>query len=194
MNERKFPIALGGEHAITPGVIAAYPQDYSVLVLDAHLDFRTSYEHSQHNHACVVRRIADHLAIENIAVLGVRSAEKAEFDQAVQAGLFFKDIYTIRKNKLPSIIAETKKRLQGKPVYLSLDIDVVDPAYAPGTSTPEPFGLTPLEVIEIIDAFSDQLVGFDVVEVCPPYDQGQTALLAAKLIRMVLCKVWKNKI
>ena len=76
--------------------------------------------------------------------------------------------------------------LQDKPIYLTLDIDVIDPAYAPGTSTPEPFGLTTFDILECIDRFSSKLVGFDVVEVCPPYDQGQTALLAAKLVRVVI--------
>ena len=74
-----------------------------------------------------------------------------------------------------------------------MDIDVIDPAYAPGTSTPEPFGLTPLEVIEYIESFSPNLIGFDIVEVCPTYDMGQTALLATKLVRYVIECVSKNK-
>ncbi|MCX6670446.1 MAG: arginase family protein, partial [Euryarchaeota archaeon] len=78
-------------------------------------------------------------------------------------------------------------------IYLTLDIDVVDPAYAPGTSTPEPFGLTPMQVIEIIEGFSPQLIGCDLVEVCPPYDQGQTAILAAKLINTCLSLMWKER-
>ena len=87
------------------------------------------------------------------------------------------------------MLSETQKYLKGKKIYLTLDIDVVDPAYAPGTSTPEPFGLTPDETAQCLEYFSPQLVGFDVVEVCPSYDHGQTALLAAKLIRLLLCSV-----
>jgi arginase family enzyme len=74
-----------------------------------------------------------------------------------------------------------------------LDIDVIDPAYAPGTSTPEPFGLTPIKVIEIIEAFSPQLIGCDIVEVCPSYDHGQTALLAAKFIQSCISSIQRNK-
>jgi arginase family enzyme len=74
-----------------------------------------------------------------------------------------------------------------------LDIDVIDPAYAPGTSTPEPFGFTPIDVLEIIEAFSPQLIGCDIVEVCPPYDHGQTAVLAAKLVQTYISEIWRNR-
>jgi len=87
-------------------------------------------------------------------------------------------------------IDETKRYLKNKKIYLSLDIDVIDPAYAPGTSTPEPFGLNPIDILECIESFSSNLVGFDIVEVCPPHDNGQTALLAAKLIRLLIEKVY----
>ncbi|UCF49817.1 MAG: arginase family protein, partial [Thermoplasmatales archaeon] len=73
-----------------------------------------------------------------------------------------------------------------KKTYLSLDIDVLDPSFAPGTSTPEPFGLEPFDILECINYFSANLIGFDVVEVCPNYDNGQTALLAAKYIRYII--------
>jgi agmatinase len=82
--------------------------------------------------------------------------------------------------------------LKGKKIYLTIDIDVIDPAYAPGTSTPEPFGLNPLQVTELIETFSPQIVGCDLVEVCPPYDQGQTAVLAAKIIKNCISWMAKN--
>jgi agmatinase len=183
---KKIPIAIGGDHSITPGIVAAFPRDIAVLSLDAHIDFRQEYKNDRYNHACVIRRITDHLPIQNIAVLGLRSAEKQEYDQAQTLGLFFRDAFTINTHGLKTIIQQTKKHLSGKKIYLTLDIDVVDPAYAPGTSTPEPCGLTPIQVIEIIEAFAPQLIGCDLVEVCPPYDQGQTAVLAAKFIKTYL--------
>ncbi|MEM4258841.1 MAG: agmatinase [Candidatus Thermoplasmatota archaeon] len=184
--EKKFPIALGGEHSITPGIVHAYPKDIAVLSLDAHIDFRREYENDMNNHACAVRRISDHIPIENIAVVGIRSAEKEEYLEASKLGLFSITAYTIQKKGVTDTIGQIKNKLKGKKIYLTLDIDVVDPAYAPGTSTPEPYGLTPLQVLEILDAFIPSLVGFDVVEVCPPYDHGQTALLAARFIRTVI--------
>ena len=193
LKEKKFPIAIGGEHSITPGVVKAFSDDIAVLFLDAHMDFRESYEKDIYNHACVLRRVADYVDMKNIAVLGIRSAEKEEFNDAKQVGLFYRDAFFIRKNKISEAIKDTKSYLRDKKIYLSLDIDVVDPSYAPGTSTPEPFGLTPFDILEIIDAFSSQLIGFDVVEVCPPYDHGETALLSAKLIRSVIGAVGNIK-
>jgi len=193
LRKQKIPIAIGGDHSITPGIVSAFPKDIAVLSLDAHMDFRQEYKNDIYNHACVIRRIADHIPLENIAVLGLRSAEKEEYQQAQQQGLFFRDAFTINNTGLKTIIHQTKTLLKGKKIYLTLDIDVVDPAYAPGTSTPEPCGLTPMQVIEIIEVFSPQLIGCDLVEVCPPYDQGQTAVLAAKLIKIYLGLMWKER-
>ena len=191
--KNKFPIAIGGEHSITPGIVKAYPNDIAVLSFDAHMDFREQYENDVNNHACVTRRFADHIDIKNIAIIGVRSAEKEEFEYAQKAGLFFIDTFSINKKGISESIKEAKDRLRDKKIYLTLDIDVVDPAYAPGTSTPEPFGLDPFDVLEFIEAFSSHLVGFDIVEVCPAYDHGETSILAAKLIRSIVGDVW-NKI
>jgi len=193
LKEKKFPIAIGGEHSITPGIIQAFPKDIAVLSLDAHIDFRQQYENEKYNHACVLRRIADHIDIENIAVLGIRSVEKEEFEEAKNKKLFYRDSFFIKENGIKKAISDTKKYLENKKIYLTLDIDVLDPAYAPGTSTPETFGLTPFDIIECIDSFSQQLIGFDVVEVCPPFDKGETALLATKLTRFVIDRVWTNQ-
>lgn len=184
--KNKFPIAIGGEHSLTPGVVSAFPNDIAVLSLDAHLDFREQYENDKYNHACALRRISDHVKIKNIAVLGLRSAEKEEFQDAKQLGLFYIDVFSIQKKGMTQAINKTKDFLKNKKLYLTLDIDVIDPAYAPGTSTPEPFGLTPFEVLQCIEAFSSQLIGFDVVEVCPPYDKGETSLFVAKIIREII--------
>jgi agmatinase len=193
LSKHKIPIAIGGDHSITPGIVSAFPPDIAVVSLDAHIDFRREYKNDINNHACVIRRIADHIPVENIAVLGIRSAEKEEYEQAVNQGLFFRDAFTINKIGMKKTLQQTKTLLNGKKIYLTLDIDVVDPAYAPGTSTPEPFGLTPLQIIEIIEEFSPSLIGMDLVEVCPPYDHGQTAVLAAKLIQTSMSLIWKNK-
>jgi len=190
--KQKISIAIGGDHSITPGIIAAFPKDIAVISLDAHMDFRQKYKNDIYNHACVIRRVADHIPLQNIAVLGIRSAEKEEYEQAQEQGLFFRDAFTINKMGVEKIIQQTKTHLKGKQIYLTLDIDVIDPAYAPGTSTPEPFGLTPMDVLEIIEAFSPQLIGCDVVEVCPPYDHGQTAVLAAKFVQTFISGIWRN--
>lgn len=193
LSKKKIPIGLGGDHSITPGIVSAFPKDIAVISLDAHMDFRQEYKNDTNNHACVIRRVADHIPIDHIAVLGIRSAEKEEYEQAQKQGLFFRDAFTINAIGLEKTIQQTKSLLKGKKIYLTVDIDVVDPAYAPGTSTPEPFGLTPTQVIEIIEEFSPWLIGCDLVEVCPPYDHGQTAVLAAKLIQTSIGLIWKQR-
>jgi agmatinase len=192
LGKNKFPIALGGEHSITSGIIQAFPKDIAVVSLDAHIDFRESYENECFNHACVIKRIADHIPIENIAVLGIRSAEKEEFIDAKNKGLFFIESFNIQKNGIENAIKKTKEHLKGKPIYLTLDIDVLDPSYVPGTSTPEPFGLNPFDVLRCIEEFSSNLIGFDVVEVCPIYGTGQGAILAAKYVRSLIENVHLN--
>jgi agmatinase len=189
LDKNKFPIAIGGEHSITPGIIRAYPKDIAVIALDAHIDFRKKYENDSNNHACVIRRISDHINIKNIAVLGIRSAEKAEFIEEKKKGLFFINSFDIKKEGIEKYLEKTKKYLKDKPIYLTLDIDVVDPSFAPGTSTPEPFGLSDIDILKCIDFFSKYLIGFDIVEVCPAYDNGQSSLLAAKYIRNLIEKI-----
>lgn len=186
IDDRKFPIMIGGEHSVTPGVVHSFSKDIAVLCLDAHLDFRDSYENEKFNHACVIRRISDYIDIKNIGVLGVRSAERQELLEAEKQGLFYADIFKIREKGIDDVIKMTQKYFGDKKIYLTLDIDVIDPAYAPGTSTPEPFGMESFDILKIINVFAKKLVGFDIVEVCPSYDHGQTSVLAAKIIRQVI--------
>jgi len=186
LSKNKFPITIGGEHSITPSIVYAFPKDIAVLSLDAHIDYRNEYENEKYNHACAIRRISDHIDVDNIAVLGIRSAEKEEFEEAKKDKLFYKTSKDIREKGIEEILKQTKKHLKDRPLYLTLDIDVIDPAYAPGTSTPEPFGLTPFEIMDCIDFFSKQIIGFDIVEVCPSYDNGETSILAAKIIRKTI--------
>ncbi|OYT57192.1 agmatinase [Euryarchaeota archaeon ex4484_162] len=191
--DRKFPVAIGGEHSVTLGIVKALgDEDFCVLSLDAHLDYRDEYEGERFNHACVIKRISEEIGIEKIAILGFRSADKEEYRNAINDKLFFKDIFNLNKLGLKNVLKELKKYFGKSKIYLTLDIDVLDPAYAPGTSTPHPFGLTTFQLLEIIDEFSEKLIGFDIVEVCPPYDNGETSLLAAELIRTTITKYYYN--
>lgn len=184
----KFPIALGGEHSISIGVVEGL-KDAFILVLDAHLDFRERYEDNPYSHACTIRRITDRVGVDNVLAVGIRSAGRDELDDARREGLRFMTSRDLRKEGAEGVM----DRISGDKVYISLDFDVIDPSFAPGVSTPEPFGLRPDEVIEIIKGLSDRICGFDLVEVCPAYDTGITSVLAAKIVRMVISEVWKNK-
>ena len=187
----KIPIAIGGEHSISVGVLENL-DDIFVIFLDAHLDFRDKYENNRYNHACTLRRIADKVDMDDILALGVRSAEKNELEEARKKGLKIITSKEIRSRGIESILDEMSKNLGEQNVYISLDFDVIDPVYAPGVSTPEPFGISPEDVIRIIERFSDRMVGFDLVEVCPTYDMGITSILAAKIIRIAIAEIWKN--
>ncbi|OGS42410.1 MAG: agmatinase [Euryarchaeota archaeon RBG_16_62_10] len=183
---KKFPLFMGGEHSISPPVVKAFG-DISVITIDAHLDFRDEYQGLRNSHACAHRRIVDHVGKGNAFAFGVRSISS---DEDLSEALYA-DSFRIHKEGCEKVFEEMLSKLKRKPVYLSLDIDGIDPAYAPGTGTPEPFGITPWDVRYIINRLGDRLVGFDVVEVCPPYDNGNTSILAARMMREVMAVKWK---
>ncbi|MEF8879585.1 MAG: agmatinase [Candidatus Thermoplasmatota archaeon] len=185
-NKNKFPIAIGGEHSITSGIVETLPQDTAVLFLDAHLDFRDIYQGSCYNHACVVRRAVEKVGIENVAVLGVRSTGKEELEYAKKKNLFYRDAFHIRENSLDFCLKEIEDFFGDKKLYLSIDMDFFDPCFAPGVTNPEPFGASSFDFLDILDVFSKRLIGFDVTEVCPSYDNGVTSILAAKIIRLLI--------
>ncbi len=117
--QQKIPIALGGDHSITPGIVSAFPKDIAVVSLDAHMDFRHQYKNDIYNHACVIRRIADHIPVKNIAVLGIRSAEKDEYEHAQKQGLFFRDAFTINQYGIQKIIQQTKTLLNKEMTFFT---------------------------------------------------------------------------
>ncbi len=179
----KVAVALGGEHSITPPCVRALGRP-SFLVLDAHMDFREAYLEDRNSHACVTRRVVEHVGADRVLVVGVRSYSREEAKAVEEMGLRYVPSFEVLENGLKGVL-RTLDDLPGE-VYLSLDMDAIDPAYAPAVGNPEPFGLTPHHVKRIIGALASRLVGFDVTEVSPPWDQGNTAALAARLVREVV--------
>jgi agmatinase len=177
----KFPILLGGEHSVSPGCATAF-DNITVLGIDAHADFRDEYQGNKNNHACAMRRIVDKFGEENVMWIAVRSMARAEHESSAK----IIDSFSILRNGIDWAISEIHRKLPEKKIYVSLDIDGLDPAYAPGTGTPEPYGLNPFHVKRIIDALAPRMVGFDVVEVSPPLDNGVTSILAARLVANVI--------
>jgi len=175
----KFPILIGGEHSLTIGAVKTL-KNVSVVFIDAHLDFREEYLGIKNSHACVSRRVSEIVGIENVFSIGVRSFSREEKNDAEKLGLKYVSSFDVKEKGIENIIRNLNLK---KKIYLSLDMDGVDPAFAPGVGNPEPFGLTPLDVVKCIKILSDRLVGFDVTEVCPPYDNGNTSLLGARIIR-----------
>lgn len=188
----KFPIAIGGEHSLTPAILESL-DGVSVISLDAHLDFRDSYMNERRSHACSTRRMCEIVGARNVVPIGVRSLSIEEKEAAEQLGLNYVSSEEILAGKsIEEVLERACSNFGNEKYYLSLDMDVVDPAFAPGIANPEPFGLTPSHVKKCINSLSDRLVGFDVCEVCPVYDNGNTSALAATFIREVIGSVFSS--
>jgi len=180
------PLTLGGEHSLSIAPIAALKRRYpglSVLQLDAHLDLRDSYQGTKLSHASVMRRVRD-LGVPTVPV-GIRSVsrEEADYVHAEKAPVFL--AREIRAQGLPidQVLAELTN-----PVYVSIDLDAFDPAYVPGVGTPEPGGLTWDEGLRLLRAVFErrQVVGIDVVELCPIPGQIVSEFFAAKLVNKLI--------
>lgn len=185
LSDGKIPFTIGGEHLISLPLIMAASEKYNDLAVfhfDAHADLREDYMGVRECHASVMRRVAEVIGPENVWQFGIRSGSRAEREFAHRTHLL-----QWPGDSLAKAIEETK----GRPVYLTIDIDVVDPAFAPGTGTPEPGGCTSADILVAVNQFAAaNLVAFDLVEVSPPNDSSNiTSILAAKVIRQALLAV-----
>lgn len=176
--DSKIPVILGGEHSITPVAVKAFTDKYSdlsVLQLDAHADLRDAYQGKKNSHACVMRRV---LEICPAVQAGIRSISKEEWDFAKQSGQLEK-IHWAGKIDVKNIIHQLKQH-----VYITLDVDVFDPAVVPAVGTPEPGGLLWREVLAILKAVcsAKKVVGFDVVELSPRKGDIASDFTVAKLV------------
>jgi agmatinase len=179
----KFPLVLGGEHSLTAGgirpFVARWPE-LAILHFDAHTDLRDSYEESPYSHACAMRRVLDHPGVSLVSV-GIRciSAEEAEFFDDNR------DRITVHwgREKSRWRIEDIVAPLRGKPIFISFDVDGLDPSVMPATGTPEPGGLLFYEACEIMRAAAEvgRIVGGDLVEFAPIAGQHAWDVTAARL-------------
>jgi len=182
VKQGKKLIALGGEHSITYPIIRGIKEiigDIIILQFDAHCDLRDEYLGDKFSHACVMRRC--HEVTTNIYQFGIRSGEREEWKFAESTTLSTKLMDRNDVNKIREL---------GKQVYVTIDIDVLDPAFAPGVGTPEPCGFSTEELLASLrnlEEIRDSIVGFDVVELSPVYDAaGITAMAATKVVREMI--------
>mgnify|MGYP001222862236 CR=1 FL=1 len=183
----KIPVGLGGEHLVSWPVIREvhrkYP-DLAVIHIDAHADLRDQYEGEPLSHSTPLRKAAELIDGPNVYQFGIRSGSREEWAYAKEAGIRFHpfDVAEPLKRELPS--------LAGRPVYVTIDIDVLDPSAAPGTGTTEAGGITSRELLEAVHAIARSdanVVGFDLVEVAPIYDPTEmTPIVASKIVREML--------
>jgi len=183
IKKRKFTVVIGGEHSVSIGPIRAQAEnsrDITVLQLDAHPDLRDEYNSSRYNHACVMARVKE---LAPIVQMGIRSMDSCEKGLINAENVFFAD--DIRKNQ--NWTAKAVSRLSDK-VYITIDLDVFDPSIMPSTGTPEPGGLLWYDCLAFLKKVFEKrnVVGFDIMELCPNDNNKAPDFLAAKLIYKLL--------
>lgn len=185
--DEKIPMGMGGEHLVSLPVMKAVASKYDDLAIihfDAHTDLRENYEGEEYSHSTPIRKIADHIGPKNVYSFGIRSGMKEEFDWAKENGMH------ISKFEVLEPLKEVLPTLEGRNVYVTIDMDVLDPAHAPGTGTVDAGGITSRELLASIHAIAASgvnVVGFDLVELAPVYDHSdQTANTASKLMREMI--------
>ena len=191
LDDKKIPVMLGGEHSITPFAVAACKEKYkdlSVLQFDAHADLKDSYQGSKNSHACVMRRV---LEICPAVQIGIRSMDMSEAKFAKESGQISK-IHLAEKLELAELVTSQLS----KDVYITFDVDALDPSIMPATGTPEPGGLDYYGVLDIFKAVAREknIVGFDLVELAPIKGLNHPDFTAAKLIYKLMGYIASRKI
>ena len=193
VRQGKVPIVLGGEHSIAPASVMGFGTEIAVLGIDAHLDFRDSYLNERFSHACSARRISDHVGVDDVVYMGVRSFSAEEAEDLEELHLTYVSAYEVHEGGIERAVQRALKAVDAEKIYLTIDVDGIDPAYAPAVGNPEPFGITPLDVKKVVGMLGPHLVGMDINEVSPGWDHGQTALLAARIVREAIAAVAANR-
>lgn len=191
LRDNKFVVTLGGEHTVSLGVIEAHLKHYSqlsILHLDAHTDLRNSYEGNGYSHACVMARVREYT--DKVISVGIRSMDKSEMSKIIPENLFSAHYISEHPNWHDQVITRLDEN-----VYLSLDIDVFDPSVIPSTGTPEPGGLDWFQIVKLLKKVVEKknLVGFDVVELCPHPEHPASDFTAAKLIYKLLSYIFSKQ-
>jgi len=181
------PIVLGGDHSITVPVVRAIAERHGpihVLVFDAHGDLYPEFQGDPNSHACVFARILEAGHAKSVTQVGVRTLNAVQMETAKRHGVRHIDMRAWARGERPKLAG---------PLYLSIDIDGFDPAFAPGVAHREPGGLAPRDVIGIIQSLDVPIVGADVVELNPTFDPaGITAPLAAKLVKELSARLTQS--
>jgi len=176
---------LGGEHSITYGTYTSFPKETGYVVFDAHYDLRDEFADIKLSHASYLRRIVEERGSENILHVGARAFVKEELEFLTENKIKIITDKEIRDGKGPGLLKDHVSTFDS--VYSSFDLDVLDPAFAPGVGNPEAVGITSRELFDMINTFQEtKVTGVDIVELNPYHDNGSTASLAAKIISALI--------
>jgi agmatinase len=194
----KIPVTIGGEHTITFGIAKGWGRAASktaIVSFDAHLDLRNEYSGLEVSHTTFMRRTNEEVRPLKIIEVGTRAVCKEELKYAKEANIDFFTTQYIRKEGSPLVARLLKQKLDNcENVYLSVDMDILDPAFVSAVQNPEGDGLEMHHLLDILGPTCDRrVVGFDVVEIAPDYDRGVSAVQAARVIFEMLCSIEKSK-
>ena len=183
--ENKILVTLGGEHLLTLGTYMSFPKETGYIVFDAHYDLREEYANTKLSHAAYLRRIVEKRGAENIIHVGARSFVREELEFLTKHKINSISDKEIRLGNAGRLLKDAVSRFDE--LYVSIDLDVVDPAFAPGVGNPEAVGITSRELYDMITSLENKkIIGTDVVELNPSFDNGSTASLAAKMISTII--------
>ena len=176
---------LGGEHSITLGTYTSFPKETGYVVFDAHYDLRDEYADIKLSHASYLRRIVEERGPENILHVGARAFVKEELEFLKENNIKTISDKEIREGKGPQLLKDHVSTFDS--IYSSFDLDVLDPAFAPGVGNPEAVGITSRELFDLIHSFEEtKVIGVDIMELNPYHDDGSTASLAAKIMSTMI--------
>jgi agmatinase len=176
---------LGGEHSITYGTYMSFPKETGYVVFDAHYDLRDEYANIKLSHAAYLRRIVEHRGADNILHVGARAFVKEELEFLKEHNIKTISDRQVREGEGPKILKEFASSFDS--MYTSFDLDVLDPAYAPGVGNPEAAGMTSRELFDLIYSLENiKVTGVDIMELNPQYDNGATASIAAKIMSTLI--------
>jgi len=185
LQRNKQIVILGGEHLITLGSYPSFPKETGYLVFDAHYDLRDEYADNKLSHAAYLRRIVEKRGAENIIHVGARAFVKDELSFLTEHNIKIISDKDIREGYGPKLVKDAISTFDK--IYTSFDLDVLDPAFAPGVGNPEANGITSREFFDMIYSIEGtKVTGFDIVELNPNYDSGATASLAAKIMSIMI--------
>lgn len=198
LKAEKTPVAIGGEHTITFGLTRGLAKNASttaIISFDAHLDLRNEFQGLKMSHTTFMRRINEKVRPAKIIEIGTRAVCKEELTYAKKAGIEFYTTQNVRKVGTKRISHQLEEKLaKYKNIYVSVDMDILDPAFVPAVQNPEADGLEMHHLLDILETVCDKrVVGFDVLEIAPDYDQGISAIQTAKVIFEMLCQIEKSK-
>lgn len=182
---KKQLFILGGEHSLTYGTYMSFPKDTGYVVFDAHYDLRDEFADTKLSHAAYLRRIIEERGSDNILHVGARAFVKEELEFLKENNIKTITDRQIRAGKGPELLKEFSTSFDS--LYTSFDLDVLDPAYAPGVGNPEAVGMTSRELFDLIYSLKEKKVtGIDIVELNPQFDNGSTASIAAKIMSTLI--------